>query len=176
MNCKWLLLAGLLLTGVSLLAQDPAQTKAEFERNYQNRIKQEVLFGVYIPKDLDDAFTELNKKIDAGSKAKFKTVSEEEAIHKLYFSLGRWIIENWGFYGGSRFSNYLRELGITYPEDMAEFVIVSYHRSLNRKELKIKEQVEAFKAKREKEYLERASQGKVLHEETRKVNKNEKDN
>ncbi|MFN7117205.1 MAG: DUF6794 domain-containing protein [Saprospiraceae bacterium] len=171
-NCKWLLAALLLLSGIAAHAQEPAQTKEEFEKNYQQRIRQEVLYGQYIPKDLNDAFVELSKRIDAESKAKFKSVSEDEAVHKLYFSLGRWIIENWGFYGGSRLSHYLREMGIAHPEDMAQFIIVSYHRSLNRKELKIKEQIEHYQEKRKKEYLERVSKGQILHEETRKVNKN----
>lgn len=172
MNCKWLLSAILLLSGIAAHTQEPAQTKEEFEKNYQFRIRQEVLYGQYIPKDLEDAFVELNKRIDTDSKMRFKSVSEEEAVHKLYFSLGRWIIENWGFYGGSRLSYYLRELGVAHPEDMAQFIIVSYHRNLNRKELKIKEQVVAFQEKRKKEHQERVAKGSVLHEETRKVNKN----
>ncbi len=169
---KRLLPAILLLVSVATYAQDPAQTKEEFEKNYQYRIRQEMLYGQYIPKDLEDAFVELNKRIDAESKAKFKSVSEEEAVHKLYFSLGRWVIENWGFYGGSRLSHYLKELGIAHPEDMAQFIIVSYHRNLNRKELKIKEQVQVYQEKRKKEHLDRVSKGAVLHEETKKVNKN----
>ena len=171
-NGKWLLLAILSLFSAGLSAQEPADSKEEFEKNYQQRIQQEVLFGQYIPKDLADAFVELNKLIDADSKIRFKSVPEQEAVHKLYFSFGRWIIENWGFYGGSRLSYYLRELGIAHPEDMAQFIIVSYHRNLNHKELNIKEQVTAYQEKRQKEHLERVSKGTVLKEETRKVARN----
>lgn len=172
MNCKWLMLTALSVFNMALWAQEPAQTKEEFEETYQQRIKQEVLFGQYIPKDLTDAFVQLNKLIDADSKMRFKSVSEEEAVHKLYFSFGRWIIENWGFYGGSRLSYYIKELGISYPEDMAQFIIVSYHRNLNRKELNVKEQVAFYQEKRQKEHLKRTSKGTILKEETRKVPKN----
>jgi hypothetical protein len=172
MNLKWLLFISCFMVQVNIFAQ--LETKAEFEKAYQQRIQQEVLFGQYIPKDLSDAFVELNKRIDADSKIRFKSVPEEEAVHKLYFSLGRWIVENWGFYGGSRLSHYLRELGITHPEDMAQFIIVSYHRNLNRKDLNVKEQVAAYQEKRQQEHLERASKGTVLKEETRQVKKNEK--
>lgn len=171
-NCKRLLLAVLSIISYHAFAQPP-QTKEEFEKNYQKRIQQEVLEGQYIPKDLTDAFVQLNKLIDADSKIRFKSVSEEEAVHKLYFSFGRWIIENWGFYGGSRLSHYLRELGIAHPEDMSQFIIVSYHRNLNRKELKVKEQVTAYQEKRKQEHLDRLAKGKVIKEQTRKVPKNE---
>ena len=154
----------------ALMAQPP-QTKEEFEKQYQKRIQQEVLDGVYIPADLTDAFVQLNKLIDPESKAKFKAMAEEDAVHKLYFSFGRWIIHNWGFYGGSRLSHHIRDLGITFPEDMAAFIILSYHRNLNRKELKIKEQVTYYQEKIKKEQEERLEKGKVIHEETKKVNK-----
>ena len=170
-NCKWLLLAVLPIISCYAFAQ-PAQTKEEFEKNYQKRIQQEVLEGQYIPKDLTDAFVQLNKLIDADSKIRLKSVSEEEAVHKLYFSFGRWIIENWGFYGGSRLSHYLRELGVAHPEDMSQFIIVSYHRNLNRKELNVKEQVTAYQEKRKQEHLDHLAKGKVIKEQTRKVPKN----
>lgn len=168
---KWLLNFTLLFTALFAQAQ-PANSKAEYEKIYQERIKLEYLNGQYIPRDLTDAFIELNKLIDASSKLSFKNVPEEEAARKLYFSLGRWITENWGFYAGSRLSHFIRELGITFPEDMAQFIIVSYHRNLNRKELKVKEQVEYYKEKRRKEYEERLAKGTVLKEQTRKVDKN----
>lgn len=171
MNYNWMLSAIFILANAALLAQ-PAETKEAFEKAYQERITKEVLFGQYIPKDLTDAFVQLNKLIDTDSKIRFKSVPETEAVHKLYFSFGRWIIENWGFYGGSRLSHYLRELGIAHPEDMAQFIIVSYHRNLNKKELNVKEQVTYYQEQRQKEHLERVSKGKVIKEETRKVPKN----
>ncbi len=158
------------LLGTALLAQPPA-TKEEFEKEYQRRIQLEYLDGQYIPKDLTDAFVELNKLIDTESKATFKTMPEEEAAHKLFFSFGRWITHNWGFYGGSRLSHYLRELGVTFPDDMAQFVIITYHRNLNRKSLDIKPLIVQFQEKRHKEHKARAEKGTVIHEETRKVTK-----
>lgn len=168
---KWFSLFIGLVVAIYGQAQ-PAANKAAFEKNYQERIKQAYLNGQYIPQDLTDAFLELNKLMDAESKAAFKNVPEEEAVHKLYFSLGRWITENWGFYAGSRLSHYIRELGITFPEDMAAFIIVSYHRNLNRQELKVKEQVAFYQETRRKEHEARVLKGTVLKEETRKVAKN----
>lgn len=168
MMCRYLIITLLLLSGATLIAQPPS-TKEEFEKEYQRRIQQETLNGIYIPKDLADAFVQLNKRIDEESKMTFKSVPEDTAAHKLFFSLGRWMTLNWGFYGGSRLSHYLRELGVTYPEDMARFIIITYHRNLNRKPLNVKELVDEFIEKRRQEHLEKVEKGKVIHEETRKV-------
>lgn len=155
----------------SVFAQKPPETKEEYEKAYQDRIVKEYLFEVYIPKDLTDAFIQLNKLIDEPSKQKFKSMPEEEAADRLFFSFGRWIIHNWGFYGGSRLSHFLRGLGITHPEDMARFIIITYHRNLNRKPLDVKALIERFQAERLKELEERRKEGTILYEETKKVGK-----
>ena len=155
-------------------AQDTLWVKPDvdpYEAAYQKRIKKERIFGVYIPKDLTECFIELNKKIDDADKAKFKSRSEEEVAKKLHFSLGRWMIHNWSFYEGSRLSVFLKNLGISYPDDMARFIIITYHRNLNKKPLKVKEMVEFYKEKAKKEQEERKKSSKIIHEETRKRQK-----
>ena len=153
--------------------QGPPTNEEEYLKNYDRRIKKEYIFGVYIPLDLADAFTQLNRLTDKSSKAKFKVMEEELAAEKLHFSLGRWIIHNWGFYDGSRFSHYLKKLGISHPDDMARFVIVSYHRNLNRKSLNVKEQVEYYKNGRLKQAQERQKKATILFETTRPAKKKE---
>lgn len=155
---------------ITTSAQEPANNDAEFKQNYEWRVKQEYLLDVYIPKDLGDAFIQLNKLIDPESKAVFKGLAEEEASHKLHFSFGRWIMVNWGFYEGSRLSHLIKEMGISYPDDMAQFLIICYHRFLNKKELKAKELVAVYKEKVNARKLERIKKGKVLHEEVVKRN------
>lgn len=152
----------------SLLQAQPANSPEEYEAAYQQRIKKETLHGVYIPKDLSDAFIQLNKLIDEESKKKFKQVDEEEAYRMLFFSFGRWITHNWGFYGGSRLSHYLKQLGLTHPDDMARFIIITYHRNLNRNSLDVKPLVESMKEARRLEAEARRQRGTVIHEETRK--------
>jgi len=152
-------------------AQEPPSTPEAYQRNYERRIRQEQLNGVYIPQDLTDAFVSLNRLIDEESKARFKAVSEEEAATKLHFSFGRWMILNWGFYEGSRLSHYIREnLGIHHPDDMARFIIITFHRSLNRQPLRVKELVEAFHEKQEQEKLRLLEEGKIIEEWKRKRN------
>ena len=161
----------LLLTTSLLQAQPPAgppETREQYEKAYERRVRQEQLYGVYIPKDLADAFNELNKKIDADSELKFKNAPEEIVADRLFFSLGRWIIHNWGFYGGSRFSAYLKTLGLSHPDDMARFVILTYHRNLNRVPLEVKPLLESLIAARKQSVEERRRRGTVIYEETYK--------
>lgn len=146
----------------------PVSTEEEFEKKYQQRILKERLHGVYIPKDIRDAFIQLNQLIDKSSQTKFKKMSEMDAVKKLHFSFGRWITHNWGFYGGSRFSHYLKNLGIDHPEDMATFTILMYHRNLNKQKLDVKEFMEQLKAKKEKAKQEKLKKGKVLESFKRK--------
>ena len=151
----------------------PPATKEEFKKNYQQRIRKESINGVYIPKDVPDAFVQLNELIDEDSKQKFRKVHEDTAVTKLHFSLGRWIIRNWGFYEGSRLSHYLRtNLDIYHPEDMARFLIITYHRNLNRKPLNVKELVEKIHQKQEQERRQLLEEGTIIHEETRKRDNN----
>ncbi|MDX1941807.1 MAG: DUF6794 domain-containing protein [Saprospiraceae bacterium] len=166
MLSKYLGLVLALFSCIALVAQPP-MSKQEFEKEYQRRIKLEYINEVYIPIDLADAFVQLNKLIDDSSRASFKSMSEEEAASKLFFGFGRWMIVNWGFYEGSRLSHYIKELGITFPDDMAQFIMVSYHRNLNRKPLDVKAQIEYYQEKRRKEHEERLSKGTIIKTETR---------
>lgn len=157
-----------IVVGVVVLSaqKDPPATLEAFEEEYQKRIRKEYLFGTYIPKDLGDAFFQLNKLIDKESRLKFLRAGEMEAARKLHFSLGRWIMYNWGFYEGSRLSHYLRErYGLSYPDDMARFLIIAYHRSGNRKDLALDELAGKFTAHRQAEWKKELLKGQVIHSE-----------
>lgn len=162
-------LALLLSVGSSLAGQEPPATQEEFEKRYQQRIQKEFLAGVYIPKDLQDAFQSLDQLVDKESKLKFQSVPEDTAAVKLHFSLGRWMIYNWGFYEGSRLSHYLRsQLAIFHPDDMARFLIIAYHRHLNEKPLEIKALVERIHEKQKREKKDYLKGGEIIHREKRK--------
>ena len=126
-------------------------TLSKQEQDYQRRIKKAYLNKVYIPKDLGECIVELNKLVSRESKAKFKKMPEAAAKVKLHFSLGRWIWHNWSLYEGSRLSVYFNKMKINHPEDMATFVVIAYHRYLNKKEIKAKELSQELRAARDKE-------------------------
>lgn len=173
MKRKPMLIAGmmcLLAIPCSLPAQNqgPPASEAELEEAYEWRVRQEVLYGVYIPADLGEAFVQLNRLSSAEDRAAFKQLSEEEAMTVPFFGLGRWISYNWGFYGGSRFAAYLKQLGLHHPEDMTRFTLLMYHRHLHERPLEPKPVVEALLEKRAAAEQNRKLEGEVLFEETRR--------
>jgi len=137
-----------------LLAQKPKKreglpsTPEELEKLYKSNIRKSRIKGVYIPKDLNDALLQLEKLSDKEGLLKFKLAPEENIDRKLHFGLGRWMIYNWNFYYGSRLEHYLKQMGLMHPDDMADFLIISFHRYLNKKPLNSKELIQKFRKKR----------------------------
>ena len=122
----------LMISSIDLVSQSYDET---FEAEYQKRIRKTRIADVYIPKDLDDAFIELKRLSHPDDIRKFAAAEEQEVCRKLHFGLGKWMMSNWQFYNGSRFSHYIKGLGVTFPDDMAQFVLRSFHRHLNEVDL-----------------------------------------
>ncbi|TVQ46982.1 MAG: hypothetical protein EA362_07025 [Saprospirales bacterium] len=120
-------------------------TDIERLQDYNWRIMQRKLNNVYIPSDIHDAMIELGEISSESAMNSFRTAPEEDIGRRLFFGLGKWITTNWQFYEGSRFSHYLRNLGLTHPDDMTIFVIESFHRHLNGKDLEVEQRVEKLK-------------------------------
>ena len=147
------------------------ETEDPYQKKYEWRIRQKILYGVYIPKDVNEALLQLNRLTDEESKTKLKTMSEQDVVNKLFFSLGRWMSHNWGFHNGSRLTVNLRSMGIYAPDDMSRFLMILFHRSLNKKPLEIKTLLQQFQEKAEREKQERLNRGTILLEETRQLEK-----
>jgi len=133
--------------------QKIANTRAEFDSLYRLNIKMSHIHDVYIPQSLLDAFDRLNELSPPASIEKFKMADEDLVCRKLHYGLGKWMIVNWNFYDGSRFSHYLKRKGLLHPDDKAQFVLRTYHRFLNEKDLNEKEIIDEF-AKQRKAYAE----------------------
>lgn len=99
---------------------------------------------IYIPKNLEDCFTEINKSIPDSIKVKI-TNWEESEMSRLHFGQGKWMRNNWGLWEGSRLSRYFNNMGIYHPDDMSGIILTSYHRYLNGKDIKLDEQVKYYK-------------------------------
>lgn len=142
--------------------QSPSQTPEEYQANYNTRIKQEMINGVYIPFDLEDAFSELERLSDPKGLAEFKTVPEDSIRRKLHFGLGRWILINWGFEEGSRMSHYMKGRGVSLPDDMVEVIIITWHRHLNGQPLKFEEEVALIDKRKAEEKAKRDEKKEVI--------------
>ena len=130
---------------------EPLNKREEMDNQYEKNIRKSRINGVYIPKDIDDAFQEFLQLSPEESLEQFRNAAEESVVSKLHFGIGRWMIVNWSFYEGSRLSHQLRELGLLHPDDMADFLIIVFHRKLNERDLDIDGLVGKFSAKRAKE-------------------------
>jgi len=125
---------------------------------YNANIKKSKLYGVYIPRDIDDALNKLMELTDEDARKKLTKITEEEAAKKLHFGIGRWMSYNWNFDEGSRFSHHLREKGLYYTEDMMRYMIILFHRKISQKPLN---DVELMK-----QLIERRN--KIIEEERKK--------
>lgn len=163
LSCMIMRLTGLLLM-VFLFPpkQAIAQTEAEYQAEYARRITMEMINGVYIPMDLDDAFSELNRLSDPKGVAEFQSAPEDSIRRRLHFGLGKWILVNWGMEDGSRISHYLKQKGITAPDDMVEFIIVMWHRQLNGIPLKQEDEIAAIQKRMADEQKKRDEKKKII--------------
>jgi len=132
--CLLFVLLALVVTGYGQVVQEPPSTRESLDSLYEINIKQTRLNGVYIPKDLEDAFQEFVNLSPEDALADFSKAEEEVVTKKLHFGIGRWMIVNWNFYEGSRLSHHLRGIGLQHPDDMAGFLIRFFHQKLNGKE------------------------------------------
>ena len=140
-----------LLFAFKAKAQKVPTSEAEFDSIYAINIQLSKINGVYIPKDLNEAHQRILDLSPAESISKFSGEEEIEVCKKLHFGIGRWMIFNWNFYEGSRISHYLKNLGLSHPDDMAQFLLRTLHRKLNMKELDEKRIIEELVIEREKE-------------------------
>lgn len=147
-----------------------AQSKsdAQYMKEYQARLHKEKIDRVYIPKDLDDAHAQMDKLMDSEAKLGFMKLSDAEAASKYHFVFGRWLIKNWSLDRGSRLSAYLRERGIYRSDDMAKFLVQTYHRKLHMRPLNEESLLSDLALKYAAEKEERSKFKQVLSSEKRK--------
>lgn len=123
-----------------------------YNEKYERNIKKSRINGVYIPKDLDQAYQELLALSSNESIDKFKNAEKEFVVSRLHYGLGRWMILNWNFYDGSRYSHYLTELGLSHPDDMARFTLLTFHDYVNGVESDINGTVEKLVSERKERF------------------------
>ena len=95
--------------------------------------------GVYVPKDLQDAFKELSKMLDPRLVAKMKNGPEKDMI-KYHHGLGTWLRNNWMLWGGGRMAKFFNTKGVRHPDDMSGIILTSFWRHLNNKPLNFEKQ------------------------------------
>ena len=90
---------------------------------------------VYIPTDLEDCSSELNKRLCPEDIEKIK--SGEITATSMHFGLGMGLRNRWGLRGGSRLAKYFNSIGIHHPDDMSGIILQSYVRKLRREPIQL---------------------------------------
>lgn len=89
---------------------------------------------VYIPKDLEDCMQQLDSMLSAEDKAYI----QKEGAAAVHFSLGMWMRNNWGLWGGSRLQTYFLDNGLQHPDDMSGVILDCYVKHLRGEEVNYK--------------------------------------
>ncbi len=97
----------------------------------------------YIPKDLDECFVQLEKLLKPEDIEKMRGGTENDMI-RYHMSLGMWMRNNWGLWGGSRLAKWFNTQGIEHPDDMSGIILDSFWRHLNNKPIKLDQQVKFY--------------------------------
>ncbi len=113
------------------IAIEGSESELAFKKQYEQNIKLTKINGVYIPGSVREAHKRLSKLTPREAISKFASAPEIEVCKKLHFGIGRWMIGNWNFFEGSRISHLLKQKGVLHPDDMAQFLLRTYHRHLN---------------------------------------------
>jgi hypothetical protein len=75
-------------------------------KEYEFRTKLDTIEGVYIPKNFKECCILLDAMLEASTKDKIKSITKRELI-EFHMSLGRFLRNSWGLWGGSRLQLYL---------------------------------------------------------------------
>jgi len=141
----------------SLVATAERIEEKKLERKHELwRIKQDTLDGVYIPKDLEDTFAELDKLLTPNNRDEFRQ-SLPIAYH---MGLGTTLRNRWGLWKSSRLREYFLDLGVTHPDDMSSIILDGYYNYLNGNDIDLDGQLSRYflkprpKLKLPKEYKE----------------------
>ena len=102
----------------------------EYE-NYIVKIEKDTINNIYIPKDLEDCFIQLDKLLSDEDKQNIKQLEDRKETIKFHHGLGTWIRNNWGLWGGSRLQRYFIEKNVTHPDAMSALILESYYGWLN---------------------------------------------
>jgi len=99
-----------------------------------------------IPINLSECFDILEEIMKTTEdKEWFDSSSEEEFLNSTHHALGEWIRDNWSLWNkNSILYQYFFKLGLWHPDDISTFILRSYHRFANKKDLNLSSQIDRY--------------------------------
>lgn len=119
--------------------QEKQKEIIEEREAYKNRIVADSINGLYIPKNLEECFLELNKLLKPKDIEAIKNLKDRNETILYHHGFGTWLRNNWGLWGGSRLQQYLIKKGLRHPDDMSATILEFYYDWLNGQHEKWKE-------------------------------------
>ena len=101
---------------------------------------------IIIPKNLTEAVQYFEQNWSEKELNNFKNKKESEAVIELHFEIGLWIRNNWiRSDKDTILRTYFNGLEIYAPDDISSIILTSLHRTLNKKQIELKKQIETYK-------------------------------
>lgn len=98
----------------------------------------------YIPKNLEECFTQLDSELSADMARKILSGSED-GLALYHHGLGTYLRNSWGLWSGSRLYKYFSDMGLHHPDDMSAVILESYWRHKHNKPLELDKQIDKYK-------------------------------
>jgi len=117
------------------LEEQIARYKLEHAREYEEylqKLQKDTINGIYIPKNLEDSFIQLDKLLSDEDKQTIQQLNNRKETIQFHHSLGMWLRNNWGLWSGSRLQKYMLDRGINHPDEMSAIILEFYYDWLNR--------------------------------------------
>ena len=105
----------------------------EDAKKYQKKLQKDTINGVYIPKNLEDCFIQLDKSLSDEDKQTIKQLVDKEETIQYHLNLGMCLRNSWGLWGGSRLQKYMLDKKIDHPDEMSAIIFEFYYDWLNGK-------------------------------------------
>ena len=110
-----------------LARAEKQQENARQREEFKKRLTLDRINGVYIPRNLEECFLELDKLLPEVDIREMKALPKSEDMIRYHLGLGMWIRNNWGLWGGSRLQTYFQEKGIRHPDNMSGLLLSFYY-------------------------------------------------
>ena len=97
--------------------------KQELER----RLTLDSINHIYIPPNIKECFIELDKELTPEVVSKLNAFKSAGEMGVHHFGMGMWMRNNWGLWGGSKLSAYMRQRGFRDPDSMSSEILRYYY-------------------------------------------------
>jgi len=95
------------------------------------------------PENLEECFVWLDRF--TSDQKQWSKLDEKSALAQIHSTFGMWIRNEWGLWADSKLAQWFKSKGISHADDMSGIILTSYHRKLNKKEIKLIEQIECYR-------------------------------